>query len=108
MSVNLDGFSQKELKSLISKAAQRIEMLESRTSASEVRRLLAALAKEHGYTLDELFGDVPRATSANKGSKVAAKYRHPTSGQTWSGRGKPPKWLAAEIANGRKPTDFAI
>jgi len=108
MPVNLDGFSQKELKSLISKAAQRVEMLESRTPAAEVRRMLAALAKEHSYTLDELFGDVPRAAGVTKGSKVAAKYRHPSSGQTWSGRGKPPKWLAAEIANGKKPADFAI
>src|ERR1700712_437762 len=25
---------------------------------------------------------------------VAAKYRDPASGATWSGRGKPPRWIA--------------
>lgn len=39
---------------------------------------------------------------------VAPKYRHPTTNETWTGRGKPPKWLAAEIANGHRKEDFLI
>jgi DNA-binding protein H-NS len=27
---------------------------------------------------------------------VAPKYRDPESGSTWSGRGKPPKWIAGQ------------
>lgn len=108
MSLNLDGLSPKELESLISKAQQRKEKLEARTPATEVRRLLIALAKEHGYTLEEIAGGATRKTSAAKGSKVAPKYRHPGTGETWSGRGKPPKWLAAEMSKGKKPADFAI
>ena len=27
---------------------------------------------------------------------VAPKYRDPNSGSTWSGRGKPPKWIAGQ------------
>ena len=27
---------------------------------------------------------------------VAAKYRDPASGATWSGRGKPPRWIAGQ------------
>ena len=110
MSLNLDGLSPKELESLISKAQQRKEKLEARTSVTEVRRLLSALAKEHGYTLEEIAGGSAggRKTSAAKGSKVAPKYRHPGTGETWSGRGKPPKWLAAEITKGKTPADFAI
>jgi DNA-binding protein H-NS len=108
MSLNLDGLSPKELDALIAKATQRKEKLAARTPVAEVRRLLAALAKEHGYSLDEVFGESNRTASPAKGSKVAAKYRHPGSGETWSGRGKPPKWLAAEIANGRKAEDFAL
>ena len=29
-------------------------------------------------------------------SGVAPKYRDPESGSTWSGRGKPPKWIAGQ------------
>lgn len=108
MSLNLDGLSAKELDALINKAKQRKEKLESRTSVAEVRRLMAALVKEHGYTLDEVVGEGPRPTSVAKGSKVAPKYRHHVTGETWSGRGKPPKWLAAEMAKGKKAADFAI
>ncbi|MFM0062925.1 H-NS histone family protein [Paraburkholderia aspalathi] len=34
---------------------------------------------------------------------VAAKYRDPDSGATWSGRGKPPSWIA-----GKDRTQFLI
>jgi DNA-binding protein H-NS len=27
---------------------------------------------------------------------VAAKYRDPASGATWTGRGKPPRWIAGQ------------
>jgi DNA-binding protein H-NS len=43
-----------------------------------------------------------------KGSKVAAKYRHPKTGETWSGRGGVAGWLAAEIKAGKKRDDFLI
>ncbi len=108
MSVNIENLSLKELDALIVKATQRKEKIESRPSPAEVRRMLAALAKENGYTLEDFFGEAPRSASNAKGGKVAPKYRHPATGETWSGRGKPPKWLAAEIAKGKKATDFAI
>jgi DNA-binding protein H-NS len=39
---------------------------------------------------------------------VAAKYRNSDTGETWSGRGKAPKWLAAEQAKGRKREEFLV
>lgn len=45
--------------------------------------------------------------SAAAGSTVAAKYRGP-NGETWSGRGLMPKWLAALVAQGRTKQEFAI
>lgn len=43
-----------------------------------------------------------------KGGKVAAKYRHPDTGETWSGRGGVAGWLAAELKAGKKREDFLI
>jgi DNA-binding protein H-NS len=34
--------------------------------------------------------------SVKKPSSVAPKYRDPVSGKTWTGRGKPPRWLAGQ------------
>ena len=124
MAVDLDGLSPKELDALISKAKQRKQTLAKRSSQAEVSKALAATARKHGWTLAELFGPgtgaskaskaakpatAPKARkSAAKGTKVAAKYRHPETGQTWSGRGILPKWMTEEIAKGRKREDFAI
>jgi len=109
MTMNIDGLSAKELKALIAKAQDRHEKLESRTSVADVRRALAALAKEHGFTLDEVMGGGGRAPAAKRsGEKVAPKFRNPKTGETWSGRGRKAKWVEAELANGRKLVDFAI
>lgn len=43
-----------------------------------------------------------------KGIKVPPKYRHPKTGETWTGRGGVAGWLAKEIATGRKREDFLI
>jgi DNA-binding protein H-NS len=41
--------------------------------------------------------------------RVFPKYRNPqTPSETWSGRGKQPRWLASAIKNGRKIDDFKI
>jgi len=45
--------------------------------------------------------------SPQAGTSVAAKYRGP-NGETWSGRGLMPRWLAALVAKGRKKEEFAI
>jgi DNA-binding protein H-NS len=40
-------------------------------------------------------------------STVAAKYRGP-NGETWSGRGLTPRWLAALISQGKTKEEFAV
>ena len=51
---------------------------------------------------------VKPAKAAKKASAaVAPKYRGP-NGETWSGRGLTPKWLAALIAQGQTKESFAI
>lgn len=46
---------------------------------------------------------VKKATRA----KVAPKYRN-EKGETWTGRGKKPRWLAAALTGGAKLEDFLI
>jgi DNA-binding protein H-NS len=80
---------------------------ESRASAiAEVKKLMA----EHGLTAADLADQKTSSSksAAKKGGTVAAKYRHPETGETWSGRGLQPKWLKAALADGRKVEDFKI
>lgn len=49
-----------------------------------------------------------KAKVAKPRKPVAAKYRNAATGETWSGRGRAPKWLAAELAKGRKREEFLL
>jgi DNA-binding protein H-NS len=41
--------------------------------------------------------------------KVLPKYRNPEDrSETWAGRGKQPRWLAAQLRTGKKLDDFLI
>ena len=44
-----------------------------------------------------------------KGKKVKPKYRNPKNkNETWAARGLKPKWLSAQLKQGKKLEDFAI
>jgi DNA-binding protein H-NS len=70
-----------------------------------LRQKLADMAKQHGLTLDEVFGKGRKG----KGS-VAPKYRDPKNPEnTWTGRGRMPLWMvAATKGNKAKKDDFLI
>lgn len=40
--------------------------------------------------------------------RVLPKYRNPVTSETWSGRGKRPRWLVAAMKSGRKIEEFRI
>jgi DNA-binding protein H-NS len=53
---------------------------------------------------------VSKANGASplKGRKAKAIYRDPKTGETWSGRGRTARWLAAAERAGRKRAEFLI
>jgi DNA-binding protein H-NS len=118
MSIDINALSPKELDSLISQAKKRKTTLSKRKPVAVVRKKLTQLAKAEGYSIAELFGGAgptakaPAAKARKPGKalgKVAAKYRNPANpGETWTGRGKQPRWLAAHTAAGRKVEEFLI
>ncbi len=118
MSIDLNTLSAKELESLISKAKKRKTTLNKRKPVTQVRKKLTQQAKTEGYTIAELFGAGATTTRAPRGTarkarkslgKVAPKYRDPADpDNTWTGRGKQPRWLAAYTATGRGVNEFLI
>ena len=130
MSVNISNLSTKELADLIVEANKRKKVLAKRKPAAQVKAAVAKFLKSTGWTFDELYGKpgaakpvaaasagatpaaAPKARKSTKGrslGKVAAKYQNPANGkETWTGRGKQPRWLAAETAKGKKLEEFLI
>jgi len=123
MSIDLSGLSAKELGALIKNAKKQQTIVAKRPAISKVRAQLTKLAKAQGYSVEELFGGAApaaRGRAAGKATKapakavrklgtVAPKYRNPANPkETWTGRGKQPRWLAAHTAKGKKVEEFLI
>lgn len=64
------------------------------TELSAAVQRVRAMIEEFGLTQEDLFpANSARKVSSAKGTAVAAKYRDPSTGATWTGRGKPPLWI---------------
>jgi DNA-binding protein H-NS len=83
---------------------KRIDTILSSKVAAERKALEASLKKLEGVGGKGRRGG---GRSVLAGKKVAPKYRGP-GGETWSGRGLKPKWLAAALTGGKKIEDFLI
>ena len=47
-------------------------------------------------------------TPATAKRTVPVKYRHPKTNETWTGRGKAPRWITNAEAEGKSRNDFLI
>ena len=76
---------------------QQISQLKKaeRTDALQNAR---TLIETYDLTVEELFGKQKSATKP-----VAVKYRNPETGETWTGRGRAPRWL-----EGKNREDFSV
>jgi DNA-binding protein H-NS len=74
----------------------------------------AEKARALGMTVDQILavgakGGRGKAAPATEKKPVAIRYRNLANpAETWTGRGKQPRWLAARVAAGAKVEDFAI
>ena len=81
--------------------------MDSRAEADkdDTRKKIAEMAADAGYSVEELFGSKP----ARKRAHAKVKYREPkNAANAWSGRGRMPRWLTAEVAKGKKKEDYAV
>ena len=90
---------------------QQREQLENQIKEARTKELsdavgqVRSLVEEFSLTAEDVFPPARgRRVGATAGTKVAAKYKNPETGDTWTGRGKAPKWIAG--AEDRKK--FAI
>ncbi|MDZ5459601.1 H-NS histone family protein [Azohydromonas lata] len=84
-----------------------------RQERSEAIATIRQLMADHDLSIEDVTatrGASRSAASATDGrrAKVAAKYRNPATGESWTGRGLQPKWLKAALAEGKQLADFLI
>ena len=104
MSIDLENMSPQELDALIARAAEAKRTVQKRR-INDVRKKLAQIAKDEGYSIEELFG------GGRKGGKTAGaiKFANPANpAQTWSGRGKRPNWFKDALAAGASEDSLRV
>ena len=99
---NLENMSYAELAA----TQARIERAKAEKQNSErvaLRQKLTDMAKQHGFDIQDLIGRGRKG----KGT-VAVKYRD-ANGNTWTGRGRMPRWMTAATKGGKaKKEDYLI
>ncbi|MFM2354570.1 MAG: hypothetical protein RLZZ528_306 [Pseudomonadota bacterium] len=104
MKTDLNMLSLKELKDLQSQVAKAIAGFEERKK-QEALDALEEKARSLGFSLGELLGSSP----ARKRKTVKPKYANPANAaDTWTGRGRKPRWVEAALKAGRKLEDLLI
>jgi DNA-binding protein H-NS len=102
--INVDNMSLKELVALDAKIKAALADARAKGKA-ELKDKVAALAQQHGFSVNELFGGVRNKTK----SVGIAKYANPDDPtQTWTGRGRKPLWVIANLKKGKKLDALAI
>ena len=106
MAINIRNLNHSQLNELIQRAKARQEEL-VREKATKLRDKISALVKAEGFELDDVFGGGAGRRGVRR--KVKPKYRNPADrSQTWTGRGKRPRWYSAALAAGKKEKDLLI
>jgi DNA-binding protein H-NS len=87
-----------ELQAQIKKLQQQAEQVRHNEIAGVIANIHATM-REYGISVDDLGGTTKSKASRKPHAPVAAKYRDPSTGKTWSGRGKEPRWLSGKDRN---------
>jgi DNA-binding protein H-NS len=104
LEIDLNTMSLKDLRDLQSQVAKAVASFEERRK-KEALVELEEKAKTLGFSLAELTG----ATAKRKRAPAAPKYANPANpSETWSGRGRKPKWFTQALASGVSPDTLAI
>jgi DNA-binding protein H-NS len=102
--IELESLSLKELKQLqkdVDAAISEFKDRERRKALAEVE----AFARERGLTA----ADLTELSSKRTRKSAAPKYANPSDlSQTWTGRGRRPRWIEAALAEGKSLEDMAI
>lgn len=112
MSINLDTLTIAELTALIEQASALIEQKKAQAvvdAKAEIERIAASTGMSVEDLLGLKAGKAARKVAGVAKKSVADKYRNPKDHtQTWTGRGKRPRWLQEMLDRGGRLENFLI
>ncbi|MDV7561128.1 H-NS histone family protein [Acinetobacter baumannii] len=107
--VDIQNLSIDELAKLREDAAVLIEQKKEQALIDAYDQIMQ-ISENVGKSVEELLQYGKQISKKNKAKKpVEPRYRNTKNpSETWTGRGKQPKWLVLEIEKGAKLQDFLI
>lgn len=108
MKPDISDLSVEDLKRLQAEAEALIASKKDQAIEDAYNQIFA-IAENVGYSVEELLelGEQKRKKTTRKA--VEPRYRNKNNAEeTWTGRGKQPRWLVAELEKGAKLEDFLI
>lgn len=108
MKPDISDLSVEDLKRLQAEAEALIASKKDQAIEDAYNQIIA-IAENVGCSVEELLelGEQKRKKTTRKA--VEPRYRNKNNAdETWTGRGKQPRWLVAELEKGAKLEDFLI
>ena len=106
MQDQIEQLSTAELKAIAAQIPAEIEKRKGEELAHLVEDI-KTLCEGRGYTLQDLALAIENGVKIKR--PVAIKYRHPSTGETWTGRGRTPMWVQNWLAvEGNLLEDLAV
>ena len=104
MDINLNELSLKELKDLQVQVSKAVSSFEDRKKRAAIAAI-EEVARSNGFSLAELTG----VSVVRKRAPATAKFANPADkSDTWSGRGRKPRWYEAALKQGMSQDDLAV
>lgn len=112
MAIDISKLNETQLTALMAKIQARLQELQLEKVA-RVRDKVIAMITSEGVDYAELMEHTAFARRKKRGgktrAKVAPKYRNPADhSQTWSGRGRQPRWFKAALRKGKTERSLLI
>ena len=95
---------------------QQAKELQERHRQPAISSIITSMA-EYNITVEEIIAAYikqykhhpgkPTATGTTR-KPVAIKYRHPVTGDTWTGRGKAPRWITTAESQGQTREQYLV
>jgi DNA-binding protein H-NS len=106
--VDLSNYNLSELRNLQSDIDKEIKNRQQQ-EVKKAREQIRAIAQDLGVSIEDLLANTSGKPDKNSGKVAAQRYRNPADdAQTWSGRGRQPKWVVEALAKGSKLEEFRI
>lgn len=106
--IDLSDYNLSALKGLQLEISNEIKS-RHQEEVKKAREQIVAIAQNLGVSVKELLANGGEKQRGGSVKKVQPQYKNPSdNSQTWSGRGRQPKWIVDGLASGKTLDDFRI